>query len=75
MNDVADLLGRTPSWVREHLDSYAIETSQTEGCAGRTPLVATRDEVRGVVRDYAPEEPDEDYVAEHEAVGRGCLIN
>ncbi len=27
-----------------------------------SPLVATSDEIRGVVRDYAPEEPDGGYV-------------
>jgi hypothetical protein len=86
MQEVADLLEYSRRWVREHLDRYAIESAS--GGGGDThPLVRdtaghgdVSKQVREVVKQFAPAEPDEDYVAEYEAEGHTpevakCLAN
>ena len=85
MQQVADLFGNTTNWVREHLRRYAIENASGGGCA-HTPLVGADDQrrmqkqIEQVVKDYAPKEPSEDYVAEYESEGHTpevakCLAN
>ncbi len=74
MQEVADLLGYSRQWVREHLKRYALEHASGGGKAP-VPLQDTGDgrrtdhQVSQVVTQFAPEEPDEDYVAEYEAKG------
>ena len=84
MQQVADLMGYSRQWVTDHLKRYAVESS-AGGAGAPTPLVTTAGgdtgkEVRQVVKQFAPPEPDEDYVAEYEAAGHTpevakCLAN
>ena len=67
MQQVAGLLGHDVRWVRDHLDWYAMESA---GGGGASPSDGVkRDDVRAVVKQFAPKEPDEDYVAEYAAAG------
>ena len=73
MREVATLLGRPVEWVREHLLRNQVEDA-TGGDVRRADtsshkLLATRDEVREVMKRFAPAKPNEDYVAEYEAEG------
>lgn len=74
MQQVAELMGYTRQWVREHLKRYAIETASGGGETS-SPLVRSTDgrnidqQVKTVVTKFAPPEPDENYVAEYEAEG------
>ena len=74
MQQLADLLGYSRKWVADHLKRYAIE-SASGGGSDRNPLVSagaqgdTKAQVDHVVKEYAPPEPDEEYIAEYEAEG------
>lgn len=80
MQEVADLLGYTRQWVADHLKWYAIELASGGG-NGVTPSSDTkRDDVNQVVKQFAPDEPSEEYIAEYEFEGHTpevakCLAN
>lgn len=73
MREVATLIDRPVEWVREHLLRHQVEDSAggdvrpADTKPGR--LIATRNEVREVMKKFAPKTPNEDYVAEYEAEG------
>ena len=67
MPQVANLLGHDRQWVREHLDWYAMESAG--GCGAAPSDGVKRNDVRAVVKQFAPDEPDEDYIAEYESEG------
>jgi len=85
MQQLADLLEYSRQWVQDHLKRYAIETA----CGGGNssyPLIQPDDgrnmkeQVQEVVKEFAPEKPDEEYVSEYEAEGHTpeiakCLAN
>lgn len=74
MQEVAELMDYSRKWVADHLKRYALEDASGGG-SGQSPLVQggegqdTQEQVAHVVKEYAPKEPDEDYIAEYEAAG------
>lgn len=67
--EVASLLERKVSWVTEHLQLHACQVAAGVRAADSHVEGFTRDNLREVAKQFAPAEPDEDYVAEYEAEG------
>lgn len=65
-SETGRLLGHDHTWVKEHLQYFAVADASGRRAAPRANGL-TRDAVRGVVKRHGPEKPDSNYVSDYEA--------